>query len=63
MTVEDLKKMSVVELKAIAFDLSQDRDQINQSIALIINVVNEKIQSKITEDVKEGEIKLPELQK
>jgi len=49
MTVEDLKKMSIVELKAIAFDLSQDRDQINQSISLILNVVNEKIQQKQTE--------------
>lgn len=63
MTVEDLKKMSIVELKAIAFDLSQERDQINQSISLVLNIVNEKIQLKQTEDTKaEGDIKLPELE-
>lgn len=42
MTLEDLKKKSIVELKAIAFDLSQERDQINQSIGLVISILNEK---------------------
>ena len=42
MTLENKKKKSIVELKAIAFDLSQERDQINQSIGLVISILNEK---------------------
>ena len=45
MTIEDLKKMRVVELKALAFDLSQERDQINQSINLILNILQLKLQN------------------
>lgn len=64
MTIEDLKRMSVVELKALAFDLSQERDQINQSISLIFNILNEKSQQKQAEDIKsDSEVseKVPEL--
>ena len=57
MTLEDLKKMSVVELKALAFDLSQDRDQINQSISLIFNILTEKSQQKQTESIEEFPVK------
>lgn len=55
MTLDDLKKMSVVELKALAFDLSQERDQINQSISLIFNILNEKSQKK-PEVIKQEEL-------
>lgn len=42
MTIEDLKKKSVTELKALAFDLNQERELISNSINIVLNEIAEK---------------------
>ena len=42
MTIEDLKKKSITELKALAFDLNQERDMISNSINIVLNEIVEK---------------------
>ena len=42
LTIDQLKEKSVTELKAIAFDLIQERELVNNSLNLIYSLINEK---------------------
>lgn len=37
----DITKMSLMELKALAFDLVRERDTLNKNIEIVINRINE----------------------
>lgn len=42
MTIEELKQKSITELKALAFDLNQERELISNSINIVLNEIVEK---------------------
>lgn len=41
-TIEELKEMELEKLKAIAFDLLQEKDNIINSIQIVLNILREK---------------------